>query len=368
MRYSKLDGLRGLLSVIVALNHSFMILTIPAFANIWGQNIFVFHDIQSKIQQLLMLVGNGGLAVSLFFVLSGFVLAESAKNWKFTPSETLTFYVKRFLRLYPVYLFLIIVSALYMWSGFTYKIFPAASPWFHWWMNFTMTIKELVLNATFIHTYLGGVTWTLRVILIASLFFPVMYYVSKRSSLLINLIFLFVLTFASFKALDFPNFNDLRFLYMFFLGMLLPRAKDWFSNISPKAIYLSAIPLLLVAFYFRYLFEIHLTGVVESAFSFLLLGILSFNQRTNIFGFLESKLCQFLGKISYSLYLVHFTVLYIVSRAVLEAVPSSFLTASYLFVHTALFITTTILAVVISLFVNKYIEAPAQALSRKVRL
>src|SRR5258706_3487300 len=66
-RFTKLDGLRGLLSIIVALNHSFLVIAIPAYANVWGQNIWQYHDFQSKLQQIFMLLGNGGVAVTFFF-------------------------------------------------------------------------------------------------------------------------------------------------------------------------------------------------------------------------------------------------------------------------------------------------------------
>jgi len=366
MRYIRLDGLRGLLSLIVALNHSFMIVAIPVFAGIWGQNILEFYTLQSKLQQIFMLIGNGGLAVSLFFVLSGFVLAKSSTNWNFSLPSSLVFYARRFLRLYPVYFFLILVSALYMWSGFEYKLFPAGSPWFHWWMNFDMTFKEFILNATFIHTYIGGVTWTLRVILLASLTFPPLFLLSKKLNLSANLFVFSLLAWASFDLLDFPNFNDLRFTYMFYLGMLIPKMEQFFESIPPKLIAVIILPLTFIALYFRYLFEIHLAGLVESIFSFFLLGILSYS-KSDVFRFLESSLFRFLGKISYSLYLVHFTVLYICGRFVLAYLPSSFLTANYFAVHSLIFVFTTLLAIGLSVLVNRFIETPAQELSRKIK-
>ncbi len=368
MRYTRLDGLRGLLSIIVAFNHSFMVLAIPWFADIWNQNIFAYHDLQSKLQQLFMLVGNGGLAVSVFFVLSGFVLAESAKKWEFTFSEALTFYIRRLLRLYPVYLFLILFSALYMWSGFQYRTFPIASTWFHWWMNFEMTLKELSYNLTFVHMYIGGVTWTLRVILSASLVIPFMMYLSKKLSIPANILVYILLALATFKLLDYHKFNDFRYLYMFYLGILIPRFQSSFESISGRTIALLTPPLTLTALYFRYLHEIHLAGIVESFIAFLFLGILAYNYKQNIFNFLESQVFQFLGKISYSLYLVHWTVLYILSRALLENISPAFISNNYFLTHLSLFVVTTPMAIAFSMAIYKYIETPAQIISRKIRI
>ncbi len=189
IRFTKLDGLRGLLALIVCLNHSFMVVAIPSFADVWRQNPLIFNGLQSKIQQLFMFLGNGGAAVTLFFLLSGFVLGPSLAKVAYDFRGLLGFIVKRLIRLYPVYLLIAILTAVYMKSGFVYQTFPASSNWFNWWMNFEMTLKEFFLNAAFIHTYLGGVTWTLRVILIVSFIFPLFFLFSQKTSKWLDLIF-----------------------------------------------------------------------------------------------------------------------------------------------------------------------------------
>jgi len=367
MRYTRLDGLRGLLSVIVALNHSFLILAIPASANIWGANIFIFHGLQSKLQQIFMLLGNGGLAVTIFFVLSGFVLGESFGKGRHTIKNSAVFLIRRLLRLYPVYLILVIVSALYMWSGFRYQTYQAASPWFHWWMNFEMSFKELLLNAFFIHIYLGGVTWTLRVIIIASLLFPLMYIIFKKASLLINFGLIVLLTIASFTIFDLHRFIDLRYLYMFYLGLTIPRSKHFFVSLQPALHAITLIPFVFIAFYLRFITDIYQAMVFESLFAWLLIGLIVYNS-TRIFLFLESRLFQFLGRISYSLYLTHFTVLYIFSKIVLDIIPAAILAQNYFLAHGLIFLVTLALTIPVSLLVHRFIESPAQSISRAVKI
>ena len=367
MRYTRLDGLRGLLSVMVALNHSFMIVTIPYYASIWGQNIFIFNDLQSKIQQILMLLGNGGLAVSLFFVLSGLVLVESSQKWELTLLNTLTFYGRRFLRLYPVYAFLIVITAIYIWSGFSYEQFSAASPWFLWWMNFKMTFKELLFNLSLIHIYIGGVTWTLRVILVASAFFPLMLYLSKKLPLIANILIIALLAWGSFGFLELPNFIDLRFLFMFYLGTILPKFKKNFSSTPAIWINLLILPLLFAALYFRYLFDIYYASLAESIFAFFLLGQITYNEKLDVFKFLENQLFKFLGKISYSLYLVHFSVLYVLARLSFQHFSPALLLNNYLVTHVILFVVSLVLATAVSTLMYHFIEMPSHSLSRKIK-
>ena len=96
-----------------------------------------------------MLIGNGGVAVTMFFIISGLVLGQSLSRTEMSFKGLTSFYVKRFLRLYSVYFLVIILTAVYMRLGFVYQIFPYASTWYHWWMNFQMTFKEFFYNLFF---------------------------------------------------------------------------------------------------------------------------------------------------------------------------------------------------------------------------
>ncbi|KKT48572.1 MAG: putative transferase transmembrane protein [Candidatus Collierbacteria bacterium GW2011_GWC2_44_18] len=370
-RITKLDGLRGLLSLVVALNHSFLVVAIPAYANVWGQNYLVFQNLQAKIQQLIMLIGNGGAAVTMFFLLSGLVLGQSMSRVEFSFKGLLSFYTKRILRLYPVYIFIILITAIYMRVGFRYQMFPFASDWYLWWMNFQMTIKELIYNFFFIHVYLGGVTWTLRVILIASFIFPVFYQISKKPGRLTSLILSLFLIIASFTIFDINGFRDLRYLYMFYLGLILPKFKSLFVAIPSWIIY-SLVPFsLILLLAIRYTTDEYFGGLVESIISWFIIGIIVYNGKTKIFDFLNQKTFLFFGKISYSLYLVHFTVLYILARLMFSWLPNLPYSGSYLPIHMALFVLSLFIATLVSLFVHHYIEIPSlqmgNAINRKLQ-
>jgi len=365
-RLTKLDGLRGVLSLIVALNHSFLIVAIPSFANVWGENYLEFHNLQAKIQQLFMLIGNGGVAVTMFFIISGLVLGQSLNRVEISARGLTGFFVKRFLRLYPVYLLVIILTAVYMRLGFVYQTFPYASTWYHWWMNFQMTLKEFFYNLFFIHTYLGGVTWTLRVILIASLILPLFYTLTKRTGWFVDLLITTVLIVASFTILNIEGFRDLRYLYMFFLGLILPKFIKFFSDLPRWLISLSFPFLLILLFIIRYATDEYFGGVVESLISWLIIGTLVYSEKTKIFDFLSRKSFLFFGKISYSLFLIHFTVLYILGRVMFQYLPNLPYTEQYLAIHFSLFFLSLTIATLISVLVHRYVELPSATLANSV--
>ena len=365
-RFTKLDGLRGLLSIMVALNHSFLILAIPGFANVWGQNIFSFVDSQSKIQQIFMMLGNGGVAVTMFFVLSGLVMGQSLQRIIPNIKGVLGFYFKRMTRLYPAYLFLIIFSALYMWVGFVYKIYPAASPWFHWWMNFQMTFSEFIRNALFISISLGGITWTLRVIVIASFIFPIFFFITKKTPWYLDIIFTIALMILSFTILNLPGFRDLRYMYMFFLGLILPKFKMLFEKIPNWIVWVTLPMCLFVMLDLRYLTDEYIGGLGESIVAFFYIGILAYSSLINVFDFLNTRLMAFYGKISYSLYLIHFSVLYIIAKLMFDFLPNLPYSQNYFGIHSILFAVSLVIATGFSVLINKYIETPSVKLANLI--
>jgi len=365
-RFTKLDGLRGLLALIVCLNHSFMVVAIPTFANVWQQNPLIFNGLQSKIQQLFMLLGNGGAAVTLFFLLSGLVLGQSLSRINMNIRGLFGFLVKRIIRLYPVYLVIVFLTALYMKFGFVYETFPCSSAWFNWWMNFQMTFKEFFLNFFFIHTYLGGVTWTLRVILIMSFVFPMFFLINKKTTWWMDILITALLIYLSFTLLNIDGFRDLRYIYMFYLGLIIPKFKDLFSKIPNSLVAISLPFLVLLLLGFRYLTNEYKGGVIESLVSFIIIGLAAYGSKVTVLDILEGKILHFFGKISYSLYLIHFSVLYVLGRLMFQNFPQLPYQNQYLSIHIILFVLSTVIATGISYLVYKFVEMPSQTLAKAV--
>lgn len=365
-RFTKLDGLRGILALIVCLNHSFMVVVIPTVASVWQQNPLIFNDIQSKIQQLFMFLGNGGAAVTLFFLLSGLVLGQSLSNIKMNLRGLTSFLAKRIIRLYPVYILILVLTAIYMRYGYSYQTFQFSSSWYNWWMNFQMTFKEFILNFFFIHAYVGGVTWTLRVILIVSLIFPVFFLLNKKTTWWMDILISALLVYLSFTLLNIPGFRDLRYLYMFYLGLMIPKFQNMFAK-APKILTALILPIgVLGLLGFRYLTDEYQGGLVESIISFFLIGLAAYGTKVTILNFLDSKILKFFGKISYSLYLIHFSVLYTLSRFMFQNLPNLPYQENYLLIHIVLFTLSTVIATGVSLLVYKFIELPSHTLAKSV--
>ena len=104
-------------------------------------------------------------------------------------------------------------------------------------------------------------------------------------------------------------------------------------------------------------------GLGEAIVAWFYLGLMAYNHKETIFNFLDSKILQFFGKISYSLYLIHFSVLYIFAKIVLDYLPNLPYTQNYLAFHLMFFVISTILATYLSIFMNKFVEEPSVKLA-----
>lgn len=365
-RITNLDGIRGLLSLVVVLNHSFLVVAIPAFANVWGQDYLKYFDLSSKIQQIMMILGNGGTAVSMFFVMSGYVLNYSLSKFNWGIANYFAFLYKRLLRLYPAFFFTIFLISAARWLGFDYRTFPHASTWYHWWMNFNLDLKEFFLNTIFVNINLGGVTWTLRVIVLVSFLAPFLYYISKKLNAWQNLLFAILLTYLSFNLLNLPNFRDFRYLYMFYLGLVIPQFENFFTRLPKWLIYLSLPVFIYTMFTIRYQTNEYRGGVYESYISWFILGLVIYQSSLKVFSFLTAPWLLFIGKISYSLYLIHFTVLYTLARVIFQFVPQINYTQYYLATHFFLLVVSAVITIPLSWLVYNYIEKlPDRLLAKK---
>src|SRR6266496_177159 len=112
---TRLESLRGVAAMTVAIGHSFRVFHgdgAQALASTWIDRVF-----------------NGNAAVTLFFVLSGYVLGLSLRNASaFSVRSMGAFGVRRFFRIYPVFLLstLVVLGCLWCSARFGWP-FP---PWF----------------------------------------------------------------------------------------------------------------------------------------------------------------------------------------------------------------------------------------------
>jgi peptidoglycan/LPS O-acetylase OafA/YrhL len=296
-RIHALDGLRGAAAVAVVAFHVFLLVDLSELAS---AGILVTP---------LGLLVNGPGAVHVFFVLSGYVLAIALSRDE-APGRLARFYVRRVFRIHPAYM----VAVLFAWVASAGYPLASSSCDFH--VPGALLPRALVFPSMAFGMLPVG--WSLYVELAMSLVFPLLFLLARRlhpaASLAVAALLLF----------DFgPLTAFLRFALDFALGASLYLERERVARgmarlpAAGKGAVLAAAALLLEAPYALAALGGGHAGlerghspqaVVLMATGSVLLVVASLHigPLTRCF---EAPLAGFFGRISYSLYLVHLTVL-----------------------------------------------------------
>ncbi len=204
-----IDGLRGIAIVLVIHHHLFESYVTAGWHSFKVGPLTIFP---------FTFLANGWNGVSLFFMLSGFVLARpyvfghrGMNSW----ADARTFFVRRARRLLPLYLFIVVFSAIFLVQS------DAAS-------LFAMLTFTYVFTSTYFYPSYNWALWSLGVEFWLSVLFPVILRCIRASSMLHVLIGSFFIAILSrqfghtFAGTPFPNILIVfSYLYTFVAGMAL---------------------------------------------------------------------------------------------------------------------------------------------------
>lgn len=138
-RLPELDGIRAIAILMVLFAHAFL-----GFPNAPG----ALAEIPSPVMQI---IGHGWLGVDLFFILSGFLITGILVETKSRPHYFRNFYIRRALRIMPLYFVVIAVWSLFYTDGGRYFLLSSV---------FAANLSEILG----IHEPHGpGVLWSLAV-------------------------------------------------------------------------------------------------------------------------------------------------------------------------------------------------------------
>ncbi len=359
-RLAHLDGLRGLAAIAIAFHHSLYILRINEVWGMWHHKLFDVLTPQAKLTQLLLLIFNGRAVVTIFFVLSGYVAFLSLERSNFQFNQTLRYYAKRLVRLYPVYFVVTLLTVLYVSSGFVHRRFdPYSGEWFWWWFNHKITPTEIVRNFLLMNVSLSGVAWSMRVEAFSTLLMPLFFFIVKKTTLVIDVCIALGIALFAFHIL---KWSDLAFVSMCYMGMTLPKWKNILNKkwLLMLALFLLTVPRMTMPDVYKIIGET--TGAL------ILVSCLLYQELPRLKRFLQSRVLQFYGSISYAFFLLHFLVLYISSVIMFNTVPHYFLKTYPLPLMIALAIISILIATPLSWLIHTYVEKPISKLSLQTTL
>ncbi len=325
-RYHFLDSSRGLAAFVVLLAH-----TIKTFSPEYFFSPFDFlWDSES--------------AVLYFFILSGFVLTESISKITLTPLSYFNFIGKRILRIYPAFLVILLL---------TFFLFPFISAQHNSWLadfwKKTPDISDFFKQAVLIFRIPNDPAlrvlphdWTLSIEILISLVLPFLALISRINSLL-----LLMIIYAAVKLLPIDPF-----IFDFSLGCIISTQKEKLISGWKKISFLGQAFLLILSLALLNLdvllpfnphkMDIILIHIKSWGLSLMLIALISSVKFQNIF---TNKFLIFQGKISYSIYLIHFILIAILFK---YSPNMSFAVAL-----TIIFLTTILLSALMYFMVEK---------------
>jgi len=313
-------------ALMVAVFHSIHLLPVNGIAQVYLKTIWDIHGAQALLTRLLMVFFNGGAAVSLFFVMSGFVLALSlGRDPRPVPQLAKAFLTRRFFRIYPPLALNVILYAAAMWI--------VCSGWPLLYRDSPPTPRAIFDNLILIDKGVNGATWSLAVELLAVPFIFAAHLFTRGKSpwlILVPAILARLALYGRWMLLWRPYLY--LYLFMFLWGMAVaelgPLLGRWLSRRAAGMGLVTGFALLLGArFVFGYWSRTSLG--VEAIGATLVVAIVAYGPDLRALVLLDGSAVRFMGRTSYSFYLYHPVFLSLGAPLVIWSLSSTSLTASY---------------------------------------
>jgi len=346
-RYAHIDALRGLAALCVAVLHISQTLSAPAGGGQWLVEFATDWQL-------------GAFGVSLFFLVSGFVIPASLGSRESTAAGLRVFAIRRFFRLYPAY-----------WLSIPLAL------WSTWWLHGRpIDLGTVMANVTMFQRVLGfadieGLYWTLAYELAFYLLCVALYAagILHRPGALLAVLYVCLALFALVAVFHLRRDEYLRFYadLPVYLGIMLTGAvlRQWHDG-KPLSRRLKAalVPILLMLILpalRSVTFEdgqLALRATGDWGRGLAVIAFLLFAMRFR----LSHPILSWLGTISYSVYLFHPVWMYLLSW--LLAQPGFAWARGWdLAVYVAITLATTI---AFSAAVYRWLELPMIALGRRL--
>ncbi|MFM0629587.1 acyltransferase family protein [Paraburkholderia xenovorans] len=365
----RLEALRGVAALWVAVGHSMIWLVIGAEPAIWSKALWDVRGVQPGIARATISIFSGAAAVDIFFILSGFVLARSIFGSSLGLQAYIRFAVRRLFRIVPAFWLSLLIVLGYLLVVFPgHQQFPGASDWFSRWYSDPLSIREFAENATFISPWLNPNAWTLKVELLASALLPFIVWFLGSESTLRSVLALLLAAAIGWFYRDAPSGLG-HYLYMFVLGAVIAKhGSGQHSAFAQGSGFVVGCLILVLAASVCFPL-IHPVGadVLCVVGSSGLIWALGFGQSSRILRVFDSQWCRYLGRVSYSFYLLHFIVLYAIGHLVLEVLPSAVVVRWPLVVMGLVCAASILIALPFAQLSYMWVEKPFTLIGRRFR-
>ncbi|WP_118972478.1 acyltransferase family protein [Taibaiella koreensis] len=294
-RNENIDGLRGFLALGVFIHHS----------SIWYQYVRLksWESVPSNFYMHL-----GETSVAFFFMITAFLFVTKLLQAREQKINWHTLFISRIFRLTPMYLVSILILVLIVMQLSDWQLKETVRRFFSeafLWGTFTIAGGPLINQSTYTHIINAGVVWSLPYEWLFYFSLPVLaLFISRKSTSLFYIVgsILFLAVFFTFKHFLWHH------LVSFAGGAIAPFLIKYGSrkvNYKSPLFSIIIIACLLSVPFFETSANPVCKLLIIVIFNLIALG-------NNVFGILKSRALRFLGDISYSTYLIHGIILFLV--------------------------------------------------------
>jgi peptidoglycan/LPS O-acetylase OafA/YrhL len=317
----RLQSLRGLAALTVAIGHAFNVMAngrieLPGFS-LRPSNAFLAAG------EILF---QPNTAVIFFYVLSGMVLGESLRRrrTRSLAREMAGFCARRAWRILPV-MWLSILLATGVCVTLRHPPFAGATAWFN--PNFAMkiTIANVLKNLLALKTYINSVLWSVQIELAMIPILPLAVRLVARTALWGDVLLFAALALVSL-ALWGKAPNVVAYAYCFYLGLVLPKLlaqRTWATLLGSRAGLIIALLVLLPVEYLFASNRLWLSHkfILNTLVSAEIIAFVLLRPEARLSRMLQHPMLVWLGDVSYSFYAYAMTCLIAVGYIVLRVAP-----------------------------------------------
>ncbi|KFA59933.1 hypothetical protein A9G34_02345 [Gilliamella sp. Choc4-2] len=319
-KYTSIDGLRGISAIFVFISHSLLSWRYFFVDGGWINNTpLLIFDKNLNEQIAIGFLSLGGLGVSFFFMITGFLFFDQLLRNK-GKINIIKFFIKRFFRIAPLYYFVIaLVFITVFLTGIPEfptlkKEIQAFLSWTTFGLSNIKTISALIPTSLVV----AGVLWTLAIEWKFYACVPILSIFTRTK--LTAILFVFCGIAITIVLFNLGKIKDIRLFLPFFFGMLASLFVNNYLIPLKSGIIKSPITSLFILVFFLFaVFKLQFgySGLIfQSALGLIFILIASNN---SVFGLLKSKIFITLGKLSYSFYLIHGLVLFLINGVIMKS-------------------------------------------------
>ncbi|MBK8712929.1 MAG: acyltransferase [Niastella sp.] len=265
--------------------------------------VIFFHWLPEYFQD----TGFGKLGVDMFFVLSGFLISQNLLLQKENIKSSInlfqsfkTFYIRRALRIFPIYYLVVFI--------FFFLSIPIITDNFIWFI-FYLTNYLIIYNEQWLGMF--SHLWSLAVEEQFYLFWPAVIFLVPLKYLghaLVGFIsFSLIYILLNYYDNSFKIFSLQSCMSTLSMGGLLAFIKNTSSKTFSLRFDVPIFILLFIILMYGILkgFGVNLTQIINALFSFYFIKLLITRENKILDKIFANRITSFFGKISYGLYLYH---------------------------------------------------------------